>query len=195
MKVLNSYSIGFGVDIFDEALRFCNRQGLNRLAKASAEHLPFKENVFDGISLIDSLEHMEDDQHVILECYRAIKRDGFLLLTVPAHKALWTTRDVFLGHKRRYSYAALHKLLTAYGFSIKKISHTNSFLAPIIFFFAVFEKITNLKIKVDNEGVQNFNFTINKFMYCILEIEAILITKMSLPFGSSIICLAQKHHI
>jgi len=113
-------------------------------------------------------------------------------LTVPAYQSLWTYRDVYFGHKRRYSYAMLNNLLNQKGFRVKRISHTNSFLLPVLFILSIFEQISGGKTGVNNEGVKSFHPFINKFLYGLLRLEALLISRFNLPFGSSIICLAKK---
>lgn len=60
------------------------------------------EGRFDLICAFEVLEHIEDD-HAALALWRSwLKPGGTLLLSVPAHMKLWTARDEWAGHVRRY---------------------------------------------------------------------------------------------
>ncbi|MCD6386439.1 class I SAM-dependent methyltransferase [Candidatus Sumerlaeota bacterium] len=50
---------------------------------ADARHLPFSDNVFDKVVILDCLEHIEEDGKVLSEVYRVLKDGGKLILTVP----------------------------------------------------------------------------------------------------------------
>jgi Methyltransferase domain len=69
---------------------------------------------FDGILLLDVLEHVSDD----VDFVRAVVADsldegGWVLVTVPAYQWLFTTHDDALHHLRRYSPARCRSVLWA----------------------------------------------------------------------------------
>jgi ubiquinone/menaquinone biosynthesis C-methylase UbiE len=57
------------------------------LIRASAEHLPFKKEVFDMALCTEVIEHLEDDQAGIAELGRVLQPDGNLVLSVPVPPA------------------------------------------------------------------------------------------------------------
>jgi len=73
------------------------------------------DSQYDLILLMDILEHLEDDvgglRHALQHCVPG----GYLFLTLPAMKALWSPHDVYLGHQRRYSLRDFRKTAKAAG--------------------------------------------------------------------------------
>jgi len=68
---------------------------------------------FDGagfVTLLDVLEHQEDDAGFIRDLVAKMEPGSILLLTVPAMPSLWSQWDVALGHFRRYEKDSLRKV-------------------------------------------------------------------------------------
>lgn len=71
---------------------------------------------FDAIVMLDVLEHIADDRGFLRDfVMRRLRPGGRLLISVPAHQALYTQHDVALGHHRRYSQGELRDVLVASG--------------------------------------------------------------------------------
>jgi len=66
------------------------------------EHLPFRDESFDAILLIDVLEHIADDAGVAREARRVLRPGGRVLCMVPENQALYSRTDAANGHLRRY---------------------------------------------------------------------------------------------
>ena len=92
-------SLGFetsGVDVSDEALKYCRLKGLDNLKKASAESLPFPDNYFDVVTALDLLEHLDDEKYVLKEIYRILQPHGVFIATVPMHKyTMWLQNPIY----------------------------------------------------------------------------------------------------
>ncbi|MCP5477943.1 MAG: methyltransferase domain-containing protein [Rhodanobacteraceae bacterium] len=73
----------------------------------------------------DVLEHVDDDTG-LREMHRILRPGGRLLLTVPAHRWLWSRRDELAGHQRRYSRSLLSKRVRDAGFHIEQLFGFNS---------------------------------------------------------------------
>ena len=54
--------------------------------------LPFEDNSFDTIVVIDILEHVEDDDEFVNELYRTLRPSGTLILNTPRKKFSWLAR-------------------------------------------------------------------------------------------------------
>lgn len=68
---------------------------------------------FDRVLLLDVLEHVEDDAAFLqLVVQQRTAADGFVLVSVPAYQALFSSHDAKLRHHRRYSPADCRRLLT-----------------------------------------------------------------------------------
>jgi SAM-dependent methyltransferase len=71
--------------------------------RASAMQLPFKKANFDVVGLFDLIEHVDDEASLLESIRRVLKPGGLVVVTVPAHKWLWSPHDVQAAHVRRYS--------------------------------------------------------------------------------------------
>lgn len=70
------------------------------LCLAESQKLPFNENYFDRVICSEVLEHVKDDEEVISEIFRVLKKGGMLLLSVPVknYPACWDPLNFFLEH-------------------------------------------------------------------------------------------------
>ncbi len=76
----------FGVDISDYIVKAAKSYlGSKDLYKAdlSNDKLPFPNNYFDVVTMIDSLEHIENPQHALREAHRLLKKGGLLCIRLP----------------------------------------------------------------------------------------------------------------
>ena len=69
---------------------------------ALPSELPYDEASFDLVAALDVLEHVEDDRASAHALVSLVRPGGWLIVTVPAHQALWGTHDRRLHHLRRY---------------------------------------------------------------------------------------------
>lgn len=192
LEVLSKFGETWGLDNSKEAIKFCKRRGLNNLVLGDAENIPFSKGKFNLIILLDVLEHT-DDIKSIKEISRVLAPKGYLIITVPAFFWLWSQWDVVLEHKRRYKKHELISKLELRGFKIVKISYVCSFLvlpALVIRFIKsrIFKKEYPSDFKLGG-SLSNWLF----LQLC--NIERITRSKIELPFGTSIICLAQKENL
>lgn len=88
-----------------------------RFVQGSATRLPFRSASFDGVGLFDVLEHLDEPVACLREVSRVMRPGAAAFVTVPAHEWLWSSHDVTVGHKKRYSAASLANELVAAGFS------------------------------------------------------------------------------
>jgi SAM-dependent methyltransferase len=66
---------------------------------------------FDTVVCLNVLEHIADDESVVRGFRECLEPGGRLLLLVPAHRFLFGEIDRNVGHERRYSRAALRRML------------------------------------------------------------------------------------
>ena len=78
------------------------RQTRGAFVVGGGEHLPFRDESFDAILLIDVLEHIADDAGVAREARRVLRPGGRVLCMVPENQALYSRTDAANGHLRRY---------------------------------------------------------------------------------------------
>ena len=57
---------------------------------------------FDVILYLHVLEHIKDDHYEIKAAIQRLKRNGSLIILVPAHNKMYSNLDKIVGHYRRY---------------------------------------------------------------------------------------------
>ena len=120
------------------------------------------DNSVDILFLLDVLEHIENENNFLQKVSKKLKRDGFLILTVPAYNFLFSPHDVFLKHYRRYSLKKLIKLLKITNLEIEN----NFYFFTTLFFYRLFQVAIH-KIKLYNikpNDVGNWTFSAEKFI-------------------------------
>jgi hypothetical protein len=89
------------------------------------------EGAFDVLLLLDVLEHDANDQATLHDALsNCLRPGGWLLLSVPAHPILFSRHDELLGHKRRYSPAAV--LALARNENVEIIEHGQLFASLVV---------------------------------------------------------------
>lgn len=181
----------FGLENERKALDLSYDQKIHGVTRGKAENPPFKKDSFDVILLLDLLEHLEDDIHVIKMLSEILTKDGCFLVTVPAFSFLWGRHDEVFHHKRRYTARELKRIFTDAGFMVKKISYTNFFIFPFVLFWRSIKRYFNIS------GIPETDFwkvpgILNTILIMLYSIEALLVRFTYLPFGVSIICVATR---
>jgi SAM-dependent methyltransferase len=89
------------------------------------------EDRYDLVLMLDVLEHMEDDRAALRDAASSfLKPGGWLLLSVPAGKGLFSRHDELLGHKRRYAPSNLRMLAGDAGLAV--IDHGELFASLLV---------------------------------------------------------------
>lgn len=168
------------------------------LAKMNTRHLfingdlntlPIRPESVGLIIATDILEHLENDQHGIRQCFQALTKGGTLIVTVPAFNWLWGIQDLVTQHKRRYTRKEIVNLLILEGFEVLKSSYFNFFLFFPILLARRTTHLLGLNIRSENE----INSTLlNSLLKGIFSLEPYLLEHFPFPFGVSILCIARK---
>src|SRR4030095_11476569 len=103
LKMLAGYGKAEGVDISPQAVEFCGQRGFDSVKLGAAEQLPYDDDSFELVTALDVIEHLDDDVAGLREMRRILRRDGRLLLFVPAFMFLWGVQDDVSNHRRRYT--------------------------------------------------------------------------------------------
>ncbi len=79
------------------------------------------EGQFDTLLSFDVLEHIEDDVAALRQWVSWLKPGGTAVLSMPAHRAMWSPRDAWIGHYRRYDKADMLALAAAAGLQVQRL--------------------------------------------------------------------------
>lgn len=165
----------------------------------SVNNIP--DDSIDILFLLDVMEHVDNDILFIQKLLEKLKKNGFLILTVPAHNFLFSPHDIFLKHYRRYNLKKLVKSLNSVNIKIEN----NFYFFTVLFFYRLFQvmlhKINIYKIKPNDVGNWKFgkeNF-VTKFITWILMVDFkinLFMQKLNLKIpGLSICIICQKKSV
>lgn len=197
---LARYGPVVGVDCNVRPLAVARARGYP-VCQAEGGALPFGNNSFELVSLLDTIEHCEDEIDVLRECYRVCTSPGTVVITAPAFMALWSQNDVLNAHRRRYSAPELRDKLRRVGFRIRRMSYNNFFLFPLA---ALLIWLRRGAVPAPELGSPHFDdqsyqvemepvpAPLNAVLSGITWTESQLLRWLSLPVGTSLICIAQK---
>jgi len=203
MHHLARYGTIQGVEIDPRPLKLAQQRGYDaRLADASAG-IPFGDGQFDLVATLDVIEHVQDDLAALRECARVLTPKGYLLVTVPAFMFLWSRNDVLNAHVRRYTAGELRRKLKASGFKVRRLSYNNfcvfPMAAPLILIRRAGAPAPAAPLRshhfeedayqVDMEPASP---AVNSVLTAVGKFEAGLLRRVNLPWGTSLIALAQK---
>lgn len=160
------------------------------LIQMDARQIPF-EDEFDLIGAFDVLEHIDDDQQVLSELRRAVrKQNGYLILTVPQHQFLWSYSDEYAHHVRRYSVHDLRQKVEKAGFEVLYTTSFVSILLPLM----MLSRALNANQANTYDPAREFETSsaLNTALTAIMAIErAIIRAGVRAPAGGSLLLLGK----
>lgn len=152
------------------------------LAQFDVVKCPFDDASFDGVVLLNVLEHIQDDFAALKQVYRILKPGGVAALEVPAGPHLYDFYDHHLMHFRRYHRRDLNALARQVGFTVERSSHLGFFLYP---FFSIVKKRNIKKGKLMSE--QDRELLVSQQIKSVSSSGVFnLIMKMELAFGKHV---------
>lgn len=184
-----------GSEIFTAGLAFAStRLPTSDFMQMDARRIPFYEE-FEVIGAFDVLEHIEEDEQVIAEIYRALVPGGMLMLTVPQHTWMWSTVDDYACHVRRYAAKPLHEKLQAAGFEIVRSTSFVSMLLPLMYVSRLLKRLVPKKGgSMTTAAELRLPAWLNFIFEKMLDIDlALTRTGIDLPLGGSRLVVAKKN--
>lgn len=128
LEELLDYGIVHGLELNEEAASAARGRGVGEVRVGRLERIPWEDDRFDLITCLDVLEHVADDRLALSELRRVSKPGGWLLATVPAYQALWSSHDEANHHHRRYERATLRAAAADTGWEMRRLTSFNTIL-------------------------------------------------------------------
>lgn len=191
-KIADEYNV-LCLDTSPIALEYCQKRGLKNLYNLYLEDFPKDKYQVQAATMLDVVEHIDDDKKFIGDVYNLLAGDGWVVVTVPAYQWLWSTHDEIHHHKRRYSKKQIVDLLKNSGFKPVFSSYFNTLLFPAAVLKRFIDKISGKKH--GDSPVDEVSPFINNLFKRIFKLEISLLKFLRFPFGVSIIVVAQKNEV
>jgi SAM-dependent methyltransferase len=132
LATLSDFGQVSGIDMNPESVALARGRGYEDIREGAVEQLPWANETFDVVTLLDVLEHTADDDLTLREMRRVVRPGGYLLVMVPAHQLLWSNHDVVQHHYRRYSRRTLRAAAAGAGWPVERMTPFYSLLlAPV----------------------------------------------------------------
>ena len=190
LSLLSKYGALTGIELYDEAIEIASKRNICPIYKGSLpDNLQLKDK-FDLICMLDVLEHIEDDSRALNNLALLIDSNGMLLITVPAYMFLWSAHDEIHHHQRRYTLKKLEDIIVKSGLKIKYSAYFNTLLFPLIYSIRLAGKLVN---KDQASDVNMPSPVVNLILQFIFQLEKHILRFVTLPFGVSILVLAERH--
>jgi len=182
-----------GMDLYHEGLNHARRRSRCSLVQGDINHFPFAKP-FDIVGIFDVLEHIDDDVGALVQLRSLLAPGGMLLITVPAHRHLWSSFDHASGHCRRYELYELCDKLTRAGYSVDYVTPYMSILYPLMW---LTRKSKRPASAMSDEALVRRELRIvpllNGLLAALLSPEVRWIARLKrLPIGTSLVALARK---
>lgn len=181
-----------GSEYFEEGLLFArDRLPQATFTQMDARAIPH-DSEFDAIGAFDVLEHIELDELVLHQIFKALRPSGVMVITVPQHPWLWSAVDEHACHVRRYTVKELRLKVIQAGFEIVRSTSFVTALLPAMYLSRLFQR-KKANIKVDEIVGLRINSGLNRVFEWFLDFELALIRcGISLPFGGTRLLVARK---
>jgi SAM-dependent methyltransferase len=196
---LAHYGHVVGVDMNPKPLQVATERGLD-VREGSADDLPFDDQQFDLVALLDTVEHVPNEHGVFAECHRVLKPGGKLIVTVPALMWLWSHNDVINAHQRRYTRSELDQKLRHHGFHVLRSSYNNFLVFPLAA-GVILARRGRAEPELASPHFDDDAYQVemeapppglNGVLTAVGKVEASLLKAVSLPIGTSILSIAER---
>jgi hypothetical protein len=138
---------------------------------------------------------VQEDVEILGDVRRMLARRGALLITVPAHRELWSYFDVAARHARRYSLDELEAKLDRAGFEVEYLTQFMGAIYPLVWLGRKVKQAMGAGGDVIRRTQNELRITpgVNWLLGRALAGEADLVrNRRRLALGTSILALARR---
>ena len=196
LGVLAGYGEARGVDRAWAGVRRARAAG-RQVGQATVTHLPFPDARFHLVTSFDVLYCLEeaDERAAMSEMFRVLRPGGRVLINVAAMPILTGNHSVLAHEVRRYRASGLRAVLERAGFSVERLTYTNTAMLPILVPLRLLQRGLGLAQEGDEGATREMQVPpalLNMLLDRVLALEAAVVRHIDLPCGSSLLALARK---
>ena len=193
MEICQKYGTVSGIDYSEDAVYYAKKRGLHNIVMGDLNDYHFINNSYDVVVCLDVLYHaaIENDRTVVEKFYPALKKDGILIINLPAFEYLKRPHDIVVHTRKRYRKKAFENDLKEIGFTILM----STYRMPHLYFIILISKLLRKKSK-SNESQSDLKELpewLNSLLLNFGRMENWCLKHgFSLPVGSSLFMVAKK---
>lgn len=153
--------------------------------------LPSLDRQFDFITLLDVIEHIDDDVATLKTAASLLAPGGRIVINVPALPWLWSEHDVVNQHKRRYVAASLRDVITRADLEVTLLRYWGALLVPSAW---AERRVAGWHVQGAHEQAYEVKVPsapVNALLYGLVRCEYALTSWLCPPLGLSLLAVAQ----
>jgi SAM-dependent methyltransferase len=151
MEICQKYGKVYGIDYSTDAVAYARKRGLENVELGDLNDVRLEDNTYDVIVSLDVLYHsaIKDDKAIVDKFYHSLKKEGVLIINLPAFEYLKREHDIVVHTKKRYRRKPFEKDLEEIGFAILR----SSYRMPLLYFVILIAKLLRFGNKTsENPG-------------------------------------------
>jgi SAM-dependent methyltransferase len=190
---LQEFGLAVGVEQSAVGLRV-GRDHRRRLIRGTVTQLPIPDASIDVATSFDVLYCLDDEseREAAREMWRVLKPGGVALINVAALAILQGSHSALTMERRRYTPRRLASLLMSTGFSVTRMTFTNTVTFPITLATRLTDRIRGRGAVASDADLRVPPAPINALLNAAVAVDAVLLHAMNLPIGTSLMCVAEK---
>ena len=187
---------------FDRLAQFGEVEGVEPGAELVTENNPYKKRIhvcpfdedflpgrqYSVILMLDVLEHLENPVRALRHVAHLLKPGGRFVATVPAFMALWTNHDVLNHHQTRFTKASFRTVAGETGLRIEEERYLYHWTCPAKLVVGAVQRMFPSEPSPPKVPAR----WLNQILYKLSRIEQKTLTRLPMPFGSSLLVVASK---
>ena len=184
-----------GLDCAPAAAPYWAQRQLPSMCVASVNAMPFLDESFDAVVGIDVLEcDGVDEAQASRECWRVLRKGGYLILVVPAYNWLMSPEHHRAVHaSRRYTRRRLSQVLARTQMRVVRMSHLFQTVFVPIAGYRLWHRWRGWEANgAPRSELHRMAGPVNELLFHAVDWERRLLPFVDLPFGSSILAVVQK---
>ncbi|UCH32753.1 MAG: class I SAM-dependent methyltransferase [Candidatus Bathyarchaeota archaeon] len=137
----------YGIDISRFAVKKSKKYCRGTIARAAAKTLPFKDETFEVVTVVDTLEHISHLNECLRDIVRILKKNGILFLQLPNPLVWHLFGHLGLGdetHSNDFNLQQWKAILTKLGLKIRACSGMIAYAFRGIRIFAQSKRVISL---------------------------------------------------
>jgi SAM-dependent methyltransferase len=198
---LSRYGRVKGVEVDARPVAMAQARGYDVRQGDATRGIPFPDASFDLVTALDVIEHVDEDEAILLEACRVLRSKGTLAISTPAFQWLWSYNDVLNGHRHRYTPRELRERVERVGFRVRRLTFGFFLVFPLSAPLILLRNRTGAKKDLGSHHFQEDAYQVemepvspwlNRVLRGVGRVEAAMVKRFDLPIGTSLMCVAEK---